>query len=381
VAQLSWSKKKKLRNKKVYQKSYALLIIFLAMLFCRMDSMMEPSAAFGDEYSPETLFLTLYADGMVDVEYVVSVDTLLVDVNISIPGAFYENLVVTNERDLPLDYSISDGKVLVSTLGSWKLKFFYTAPDLTSKVGRLWTLHVNSSIKFTVRLPADATVVSLSAVPTSIWIADGHYFLTMPLGDQEISYIIGMIGSRERALALINEADHAIEDAKDKGADVTQAESKLEEAMTALEEGRYSEAELLATEAKQIAEEAPPKLTTQPLDLYWIIGVVVAVGLAVAFISFQLRRRALPRAEKKEKTFRQINVHRILEGREYLRLEDREAIEFIASAGGEVFEAELRERFRLPKSTTWRMVKRLKREGLVEVEKVGGQNLIRLIEK
>ncbi|HDN62694.1 MAG TPA: winged helix-turn-helix transcriptional regulator, partial [Candidatus Bathyarchaeota archaeon] len=65
----------------------------------------------------------------------------------------------------------------------------------------------------------------------------------------------------------------------------------------------------------------------------------------------------------------------------HLRLEDREAIEFIASAGGEVFEAELREHFKLPKSTVWRMVKRLKREGLVEVEKVGGQNLIRLVDK
>jgi len=371
-----------LKQKKVYKKSYTLLIIFLsALLFCRMDDVMEPSAAFGGDYSPETLLLTLYADGMVDVEYVVSVDTLFVDVNISLPGTFYENLLVTNERDLPLDYSISNGKVLVSTLGSWKLKFFYTTSDLTSKAGRLWTLHINSPVKFTVRLPADATVVSLSAVPTSIWTTDGHYFLTMPAGEQEISYIIGVIGSRERALALINEADQAIEDAKSKGADVTQAEAKLAEARIALDERRYAEAELLAAEAKKMAKEAPLKPVTQPLELYWLIGAIVAVGLAVTFISFQLHRRPLPGAEKKEKTFRPIDERRILEGREYLRLEDREAIEFIASAGGEVFEAELREHFRLPKSTTWRMVKRLKREGLVEVEKVGGQNLIRLIEK
>jgi len=350
------------------------IILLLVFLFHSIEY-----ASAEDEYSPESLFLTVYADGMVDVEYVVLVDPLLISVDVSLPGIFYENLLVINEKDLLLDSSILDGEVLVYTLGSWKLKFFYTTADLTSKVGRFWTLHINSSISFTVKLPADATVVSLSDAPTSIWTVDGHYFLTMPTGEQEISYIIRTIGTRERSLALISEAEQAIKEAKDKGADVTQAESKLNEVRTALEEGRYAEAELLASEAKKLAEEAPLKTVTPAFDPYWIIGAIVAGALAVTFIVFRFRRKVPP--PEVEKEFRQIDVHKILEGRKYLRLEDREAIEFIASAGGEVFEAELREHFKLPKSTVWRMVRRLKRERLVEVEKVGGQNLIRLIEK
>jgi uncharacterized membrane protein len=314
---------------------------------------------------------------MVDVTYVVSADPLLVSVNVSLPGIFYENLLVLNERDLPLDSSILDGKVLVDTLGSWKLTFIYTTADLTSKAGRIWLLQIDSLINFTVSLPADATVISINIAPTSIWSADGRYFLVMPAGQQEISYTIGAIGSKERALTLINEAEQAINEAKARGADVAQAESKLNEARTAFDEGRYAEAELLASEAKEMAEEAPSQTVAPSFYLYWIIGGIAAGGLAIAFVFFQ--RRTRPRVEKIEKEFRQIDVDKILEGRGYLRLDDREAIEFIASAGGEVFEAELRERFRLPKSTAWRMVKRLKKERLVEVRKVGGQNLIRLI--
>ena len=34
----------------------------------------------------------------------------------------------------------------------------------------------------------------------------------------------------------------------------------------------------------------------------------------------------------------------------------------------------------MPKSTMWRLVRRLARDGLVEVKKTGGQNLIRIKE-
>jgi len=356
-------------------------LIFLSLMLLLFESVntIEQVSVAPSDYSPERLFLTVYADGKVDVEYVVFVDSSLVSVNISLPGVLYENLLVVSEGGLPLDYSILDGKVLVYTLGSWKLEFFYTTPDLTSKVGRVWTLRITSPIEFTVKLPADTTIVALSMEPTSIGVVDGHHFLTMPAGEQEISYIIGVIGSKERALMLINEAERVIGEAKIKGADVTQAEAKLEDAKTALEEGKYAEAELLAVEAKRMAEEALAKIGVFPLDPFWIFVGVLAGGLAVAFVFLRLRRKAPP--PKLEREFRQIDVHRILERAKHLRLEDREAIEFIALAGGEVFEAELREKFKLPKSTAWRMVKRLKREGFVEVVKVGGQNLVRLIEK
>ena len=265
-------------------------------------------------------------------------------------------------------------------LGSWKIKFFYTTADLTSKVGRVWTLHVNSPVAFTVKLPVDATIISLSEAPTSIWTTNGHYFITMPAGGQEISYVIGVIGSKERAATLIDEAEQTIKKMKSEGVDTSQAQSKLDEAKTALEEGRYAEDEVLAKEAIELAEKESVKevVERQPNHLWVFIGLasIGLVAVLLAFFGFWRRGK-----HKVERRTREIKVQEILEKRRHLRLEDREAIEFIASAGGEVFEAELREHFKLPKSTVWRMVKRLKREGLVEVEKVGGQNLIRLVDK
>ncbi len=64
--------------------------------------------------------------------------------------------------------------------------------------------------------------------------------------------------------------------------------------------------------------------------------------------------------------------------KEYLREEDRAVIEFLKERGGQAFESEIRKHFILPKTSAWRLIKRLEKYGIVEVEKVGGQNLVKL---
>jgi uncharacterized membrane protein len=61
-----------------------------------------------------------------------------------------------------------------------------------------------------------------------------------------------------------------------------------------------------------------------------------------------------------------------------LRLEDQQVLRFLAEKEGAAFESEIRGNFKLPKTTIWRLVKRLEREELVEIRKAGGQNLIKL---
>jgi uncharacterized membrane protein len=53
-------------------------------------------------------------------------------------------------------------------------------------------------------------------------------------------------------------------------------------------------------------------------------------------------------------------------------------LQFLAEKEGAAFESEIRGKFLLPKTTIWRLVKRLEREELVEIRKAGGQNLIKL---
>lgn len=71
-------------------------------------------------------------------------------------------------------------------------------------------------------------------------------------------------------------------------------------------------------------------------------------------------------------------VTKILEEKPHLRPEDQHVLKYLAENDGAVFESELRTKFQLPKTTIWRLVKRLEREELVEIRKTGGQNLIKL---
>ncbi|MEM2587760.1 MAG: hypothetical protein QXV23_05610, partial [Candidatus Bathyarchaeia archaeon] len=65
--------------------------------------------------------------------------------------------------------------------------------------------------------------------------------------------------------------------------------------------------------------------------------------------------------------------------KEALSDEEAEIIRFIRRRGGRVLEAELRENFpHIPRTSMWRLIKRLEKEGVVRVRKVGLQNVVEL---
>jgi len=108
----------------------------------------------------------------------------------------------------------------------------------------------------------------------------------------------------------------------------------------------------------------PPPPSPLAFPLEYVIGSVLIIAVAGSFLL--LRRRGPPKVEA------------ILKTRPYLRAEDREVVQFIAERGGKVFEAEIRERFNLPRTTVWRLAKRLEKMEIVTVKKVGLQNQIEL---
>lgn len=142
---------------------------------------------------------------------------------------------------------------MVDSLCSWRLKIYYTTSDLVNKTGRVWILSVASPTAFTIRFPQDAIIVGLSAVSLFISLVDGRHVVSLPEGQQELSYLIGVVGSREQALIIVDEAERAINEAKTRGVEVAEAEVKLGDAKAALDAKRYAEAEILAAEAKQMA--------------------------------------------------------------------------------------------------------------------------------
>jgi len=100
------------------------------------------------------------------------------------------------------------------------------------------------------------------------------------------------------------------------------------------------------------------------------ITLMVAIAAVIAWNLFLFfRKRSAPSAAEK-----------VLKGHPELRAEEREVIEFIAQKGGKVMEAEIRKRFNLPKTSVWRMTKRLERSEVVTIKKIGTQNQIELSE-
>ena len=87
------------------------------------------------------------------------------------------------------------------------------------------------------------------------------------------------------------------------------------------------------------------------------------------------KERNLP--QNVDTRFRDFVNNQIIE-RKNLKEDDANVLFFLADKEGAAFESEIRTKFILPKTSLWRLVKRLEREDLVEVTKLGGQNLIKL---
>ncbi|MGI0024707.1 MAG: helix-turn-helix transcriptional regulator, partial [Nitrososphaera sp.] len=113
------------------------------------------------------------------------------------------------------------------------------------------------------------------------------------------------------------------------------------------------------------ADEAAPEVpfTPSPIER----GIEQPLDLPATLPDSQIDKSILSRI-----------VGKIVEEKPHLRPEDQDVLRYLAEKEGAAFESEIRTKFQLPKTTIWRLVKRLEREELVEIRKAGGQNLIKL---
>ena len=76
---------------------------------------------------------------------------------------------------------------------------------------------------------------------------------------------------------------------------------------------------------------------------------------------------------------RKANVKKILSRHPALKKEDVAVIEFLAEKDGKAFEAEIRLRFPdMPRTSLWRLVRRLERLEIVEIKRIGLENQVLL---
>jgi uncharacterized membrane protein len=103
------------------------------------------------------------------------------------------------------------------------------------------------------------------------------------------------------------------------------------------------------------------------IPLEYLIAAIVAAAAVVLSALIVVRQRRGPNADK------------ILKANPQLKKEDKDVILFLAEKDGKAFEAEIRERFPdMPRTSLWRLVRRLERLELVEVKRIGLENQVQL---
>jgi uncharacterized membrane protein len=455
-----------------------------------------PASAQEGDYTPESLFIALFANGDALVEYDIGIeDPLDEEIWVMLFGSGHiNNLIVVDDEDKLVEYEIGDNpnEIVLNTPGVSNVRISYSTPDLANRAQGIWTFSIDATTGFSIRLPPDTVLIDYEPFPTIKILPNQQPLLTYPNpGTTRVNYAIGVLGTEDQANIAIRLADTAIRETRNSHPDIvlTSAEDLLRKAIIARDDRRFSEAENLAgrandaavaagrnyegaqseiaaaasqieqaasegrnvAAARQLLEQANNEFASgdyataresvksavaaigerpaEPQVPVAVIvgGVVVAAGGVGALLFLKMRkpaaqvqRREPPKVSSNSRTASAVRppevkeekteepaveeplqdnstlepgtipdsqldrsvlgriVGKVLQERPHLRPEDQQVLKFLVEKEGAAFESEIRTKFQLPKTTIWRLVKRLEREELVEIRKAGGQNLIKL---
>ena len=386
-------------------------------------------------YAPQELSINVYSDGVADLIYKLEIDPTLLIVNVSLAGKTYENMLIRDQDNILLDYIIFDGFAKIDVLGSQSIEIEYTASDLTNKTGSLWYLNIEAPINVNILLPKRATIISIEPTPIGISILEETVSLTMPSGFVEISYVLGVVGTKEHASALINEVEAMVEEMNGEGINVSEADTLLFQAKNAYDEGHYMQSEQYAEQAKnqavetndlaieaglaredaqsaidaaedsgrtslleqaseellrsqtsyasgnyqeskQLAElalETALKSGKPPLNITHILIGILGGGMLASIIFIT---RKSEKNQKNESSL--VDIEKVFSQHNHLRFDEKEVLKFISEAEEGIFVSELRQRFDMPRSTAWRMIRRLENDGIITTNPVGRETFVKI---
>ena len=272
--------------------------------------------------SPRDLDLIIYPDGSTHISAEIDIDPFLTDYKLNLFGSTIDNLVVVGDNEFLLDTDIIDNYVLIQTFGSSVISIEYDIHDLVSKQSKLWTFSLDSPSNFTLLLPQNSAIVGMTNLPINMEIINDQNKLTLPSGKTEIDYLFS------------NTISNSLSDTK-------------------IETNYFP---------------------------YAIISGVLLIILIGSVIIIRIKQKNHKPVEHNQITKKSItlDLETIFKLKSDLREDDKELVKFIFNNGGEALESELRKKFLQPRTTMWRAVKRLEREGVIEIEKKDLQNLVKL---
>ena len=196
--------------------------------------------------------------------------------------------------------------------------------------------------------------------------------------EQALALAVELVQIHDSALSAIDDAENAISEAESDGRTVglSDAVALLQAAQEDFDIGSYVDVVAAAGQAEQLAVAS-----TEPPEgnglMYFGLAVVLVAGVG-GYLFMQKNKDSSPRPSLSKKV---INLDKILAEHPNLRTEDKEVLRFLSENNGEVFASEIRDRFDMPRSSAWRLIRRLEGLEIIEETKVGNQSLVRIRSK
>ncbi len=281
--------------------------------------------------STRMLDLTLYSDGSAHISSQLEVDPLNPDYEVSLFGSSIDNFVVVGENGFLLSSEIIDDKAMINTFGSSSISIDYDIHDLISKEGRVWTFTLDSPTDYSLLMPPNSIIVGMDALPSNMDLINDQTKLDLSSGLSEINYIFGST-------------------------------------QPPITQPPITTPEQPSNDISTIALVGVPVAAA-------IAGIAIVIKRKQAKSSSVLQTEVTSKSQIKTDT---TDTENIFNFRPDMREDDKEIIKFISANGGEALESDLRKKFLQPRTTMWRAVKRLERQGVIEISKKDLQNLVKL---
>jgi uncharacterized membrane protein len=111
-----------------------------------------------------------------------------------------------------------------------------------------------------------------------------------------------------------------------------------------------------------------------PLDYFtWVAITLILIAIGVlAYWQINKRRKRI------DDEIQQVNIEKIFQEHRDLRPEEQQALQLLTENHGRAYEAELYEKLNLPRTSTWRMIKRLEKMEIVSITKSRRQNMVKI---
>jgi uncharacterized membrane protein len=346
------------------------------------------------EFQVESTDLQVYRDGLVHVIQTLTVNETLPTVTLPLLGSSIDNFIILDENQTVLDYEVEGTNLTIFTLGATTVSVQYDTPSLTLKHAEEWTFLIDTQYNLTVRLPQDSKIVYLNLVPASIDTDGNTITFSLFPSQWEIIYVFSLTLPAEFQISNLQVTPTNAEVGKQVTVSVRVAniggqsgsytipftinQTTMDTRTVTLEKGTSTNIEFKITEQTSgtyivevagqvsqftVSEDSSNGVpsNTFPLE-YFAVAALAAIIIVVVLL---FRRRA--------------NTEKIFKENPQLNSEEKGVILFLAENEGKVFESQIRERFPdIPRTSLWRLVKRLEKLDIIRVKKIGLENQVEL---